>query len=119
MKLAALKLAGVGIAALLATTGVASAHDSWSIDGVQAQQRQRIIHGRQTGQLTWREYRALMAEQRHIAHMERLAKSDGFVSRREYRAIREAQREAGRHIRAEKHDGQVSFWRGLRNRRYD
>jgi len=112
-----MKLAALSIVALLATTGLASAHDTSTIDAVQAQQRHRIEHGRQAGQLTWREYRQLKAEQRHIARMERHAKADGFVSHREYRAIRHAQRAAGRHIYQETHDGQVAFWRGMRHRR--
>jgi len=113
-----MKLAALSIAALLATTGMASAYETSSIDAVQAQQRHRIEQGRNTGQLTWREYRLLKAEQGRIARMERHAKADGFVSRREYRAIRDAQHEARRHIHQEAHDGQVSFWRGARHRRF-
>lgn len=112
-----MKLAALSIVALLATTGMAQAHDTSMIDAVQAQQRHRIEHGRHTGQLTWREYRHLRAEQRHIARMEREAKADGQVSRHEYRAIRSAQHAAARHIYAQKHDDQVSFWRGMRYRR--
>lgn len=114
-----MKVAALSIVALLATTGIASAHGTSGIDAVQAQQRYRIEHGRQTGQLTWREYHRLNAEQRQIARMERFAKADGFVSHREYHAIRAAQRAAGRHIFEQKHDGQAALWRGSRHRRYN
>jgi hypothetical protein len=102
--------------ALLATTGVAAAHDTSTIDTVRAQQRYRIEQGRQSGALTRHEYRQLRGEQARIAAMERQAKADGFVSRREYRAIRTAQYAAARHIYAESHDGDVSRWRRWRNR---
>jgi len=106
-----MKVVLLSTAALLATTGVALAHDTSVIDSVQARQRHQIAYGRHVGELTRREYRQLMAEQAHIAAMERRAKADGIVTGYEYRAIRRAQRAAARNIYAETHDGQVSFWR--------
>ena len=106
-----MKLAVLTTLALLATTGIASAHDTWSIDNTQARQRHRIEQGRLSGELTRREYWRLRAEQRHIAAMERRAKADGVVTAREYHAIRNAQRMARRHIYQETHDEQVSRWR--------
>ena len=106
-----MRLAVLTTVALLATSGAAFAHDTSAIDATKVQQRQRIEHGRYTGQLTRHEYRRLMAEQADIAAMERRAKADGFVSHREFRAIRSAQHAAAQHIYAEAHDWQVSPWR--------
>ena len=106
-----MRLAALTTLALLATSGAAIAHDSFVIDRTQAQQQRRIEHGRLTGQLTRREYKHLLAEQRDIAAMERRAEADGYLSEREYRAIRAAQNAAARHIYGEMHDGQISLWR--------
>jgi hypothetical protein len=94
---------------VIATAGIASAQNS--IDRTQAAQAWEIEQGRQSGQLTRREYRELQAEQARIAEMERQAKADGYVSRRERREIREAQRDAANHIYIESHDRQVNWWR--------
>jgi len=106
-----MKSVALGIAALIATTGLAAAHDTRPIDRTQAAQARQIEDGRYSGELTRREYRALVAEQDRIAELERKAKADGVVTGREYRQIREVQTEAGRHIYAEAHDANVSFWR--------
>ena len=103
-----MKLAVLATAALIASGGVAFAHDTFLIDETQARQRHRIEHGRHTGQLTWREYRRLLDEQADIAAMERRARADGHVNRREYHAIRMAQYAARRHIGQQLHDAQHS-----------
>ena len=91
----------IATAAIIATTGIASAH---SIDSVQARQAKRIEHGRESGKITWTEGLKLRAEQRRIARKEAEFRSDGRLSGYEYRKLRKMQREAGKHISQEKHD---------------
>ena len=114
MKLSVL-LVGSGL--LLATAAPGIAQDWYAgrdIDARQARQYDRIQRARRSGELSGREYRSLLAEQRRIAEMERRAKSDGVLTRREREAIHSAQREARRHIYRESHDGEVSRWRRWR-----
>jgi len=107
----------VGSGLLLATAAPSSAHDWYSgrdIDARQTRQYDRIQRARRSGELSGREYRSLLSEQRRIAEMERRAKADGVLTWREREAIHNAQREAGRHIYRESHDGEVSRWRRWR-----
>jgi hypothetical protein len=97
--------------ALIALTGSAGAHDTYTIDKLRAEQLRQIEAGRYSGELTRREYRELLAEQGRIAEMERAALADGYVNGREFRTIREAQREAARRIDEDSRDNQISFWR--------
>jgi hypothetical protein len=100
-----------GSIAVLATTGVACAHDYGSrIDAREAAQARRIAEGRRSGELTWFEKFKLNREQAHIRQMERRAERDGVVTRGEARRIERAQDRASRDIYRETHDGQVS-WR--------
>jgi hypothetical protein len=97
---------------LLATTGtVASAKDGGRIDRVQARQQQDLEHKRHTGQLTRREHAALLAEQAHIAELERRARADGYISPRERQVIRNAQRAADSHIAHLSANRRVNYWR--------
>lgn len=100
--------------AIIATSTAAGAHDydrGDRIDARQANQAYRIYHNRRAGELTLHEKWRLQAEQRHIARMERHAKSDGYISREEARRIEAAQDRASRHIYRQSHDGQTSWWR--------
>lgn len=91
----------VATAAIIASTGIASAH---GIDSVQARQAKRIEHGRQTGKITWTEGLKLRAEQRKISRKETQFRSDGYLSTSERRKLRAMQRKAGKHIAQEKYD---------------
>lgn len=93
--------------ALIATTAVASAH---SVDRVQERQANRIEHGRETGQITWREGLKLRAEQRRINKVKKELASDGYLSRRDRKKVHALQREASKHIAHEKHDGWRRAW---------
>ena len=94
-------------AALVATTGIASAH---GINQKQANQYSRIEQGRQTGKITWTEGLKLRAEQKRIAHLEALYRSDGYLSPSERRQLRATQNNASEHIAHEKHDGWKRAW---------
>ena len=107
----------VGSSVLLASAAPSFAYDWYSgrdIDARQDRQYDRIERARRSGELSGREYRSLLSEQRHISEVERRAKADGVVTWREREALREAQRDAGRHIYREAHDGEVSRWRRWR-----
>ena len=107
----------VGSGVLFASAAPSLAHDWYTgrdIDAHQERQYDRIQRARRSGELTGREYRNLMSEQRRITEMERHGKADGVLTWREREAIRDAQREAGRHIYSEAHDSEVSRWRRWR-----
>jgi uncharacterized membrane protein YebE (DUF533 family) len=102
--------AGLG---LIASTSIAQAHD-WGTDRIdrrQARQDYRIHQGVRSGEITRREYWRLEREQAHIRHMERAARSDGYVSPYERARIRDAQHSASRHIARESHDEQRRWYR--------
>lgn len=70
----------------------------------QAAQQTRIAEGKQSGELTRGETKALRAEQRHIRRSERRAKADGDVTPGERRRLERKQDRANRHIRRAKHN---------------
>jgi len=70
----------------------------------QATQQARIHEGKQSGELTQGETRALRAEQRHIRRSERRAKADGEVTMVERRRLERKQDRASRHIRRAKNN---------------
>ena len=101
---------------LLATTGIASAHDdrgygTSDIDARRANQIRRIEEGRRSGELNWREYRYLRREQAQSAYDERRAKADGYVSPYERRRLNRELDEATRDIYRLKHNDDVARWR--------
>ncbi len=75
-------------------------------DTRQVTQRARIAEGRQSGELTHREARALNAQQRNIRRTKQRAKADGVVTKSEKRQINRKQRRANRTIRQQKNDAQ-------------
>jgi len=77
------------------------------IDRREARQRERIVEGRMSGQLTAGERARLNAGQRHIARMERRAGRDGAFTARERMRIERAQDRQSRRIYRLKHNGRV------------
>jgi len=71
----------------------------------EAAQQTRIAQGKQSGELTRGETRALRAEQRNIRRTERRAKADGNVTPAEKRKLERKQDRANRHIRRAKNNG--------------
>lgn len=98
---------------LAASAASANAHDyrygsdTSDIDARRASEIRRIEEGRQTGQLSWREYRFLKAEQARIAEQERQAKADGYVSPEERRRLNRELDQASTDIRRLKHNDEV------------
>jgi len=70
----------------------------------EAVQQTRIAEGRQSGELTRGETKALRSEQRHVRRSERRAKADGDVTVAERRRLDRKQDRANRHIRRAKHN---------------
>ena len=69
-------------------------------------QKQRIERGWRQGDLTRREMRQLIEQQRHIDETRRAMLSDGHLSRREERELERMRKEADRFIYAQRHDGE-------------
>ena len=80
-----------------------------SVDERLDQQRERIAQGIQSGQITWREARALRAERRAIRAKERAYLADGRLDRFEWQDLQRDLRQASRNIYQATHDYD---WRG-------
>jgi hypothetical protein len=74
------------------------------VDARQQQQKQRIMQGIRSGELSRSEAQRLLAEQREIARLEYKFRSDGVLDAREVRVLDRELDEAGRHIFQQKHD---------------
>lgn len=82
------------------------------IDARRANEMRRIEEGRRSGELSWREYRVLKAEQHRIAEHERHAKADGYISPAERRELNREIDQASAHIYSLKHNGETANgWR--------
>jgi hypothetical protein len=88
--------------AALGLTGTAALADQ--IDRREIRQLDRIEHGVQDGSLNRRETAQLLRGQEHVDRLERLAKSDGYVSPRERYRIWRAQNYQSRQIWRDRHD---------------
>lgn len=88
---------------LIAALGVAQERTP-RVNARQATQQARIADGKQSGELTGGETKALRAEQRHIRGSERRAKADGTVTPRERRRLERKQNRASRDIRRAKNN---------------
>ncbi|MBW8328926.1 MAG: hypothetical protein K0M48_07195 [Thiobacillus sp.] len=77
------------------------------INARQDRQMERIQSGMRSGQITRREFRELMQEQRTIHAMEQHFRADGRIDAREFRRLDRALDVAGRAIRIEKNDYQA------------
>ena len=75
------------------------------IDRRQARQWERINDGIDRGELSRKEARRLLKNQRQIARMERRFERDGYYSPRERRAMEQALDRAGQRIKLAKNDG--------------
>ena len=75
-------------------------------DARQHHQRERIVNGVQSGELTMRETRRLAAGQVHLNRVERRAKADGVVTARERAHLQHEANQQSRRIHRQKHDAQ-------------
>lgn len=94
------------IAAALAALSLPALADTPALDARQENQRERIVQGIRSGELTRPEARRLIAGERRLHRQERRAESDGEVTRAERVALhRHADRMSAR-IYRQKHDRQ-------------
>lgn len=91
----------------LASTVDASAQTGRGMNARQQNQRERIVNGVKSGELTYRETARLAREQAQIRRMEyRFRRSgDGLSNRERFRLQREMN-QSSRHIYRQKHDRQ-------------
>lgn len=82
----------------------ASAQTDPRVAKKQVKQNVRINEGVVSGELTRKETKKLIKQQKHIQAEKQIAKSDGVVTRRERVHIRRDQRVANRSIYRQKHD---------------
>ena len=75
-------------------------------DARQQHQRERIVNGVQSGELTMRETRRLAAGQVHLNRVERRSEADGVVTRRERVHLQHEENQQSRRIYRQKHDAQ-------------
>ena len=111
-----MKRLALATALLLSAAGSASAANygcvsTHEIDVMRAREMQRIEVGRQSGQLSWREYHALRAEQARIGAHERFAKADGCVTPAEFHRLQQELAQASVHIRQLKTNDEVAGYR--------
>jgi Skp family chaperone for outer membrane proteins len=76
------------------------------VNARQHNQRERIQQGVRSGELTRRETRKLVEEQRDVRQLERAYKSDGTLTGAERRDLHHEQNQASRDIYRQKHDEQ-------------
>jgi hypothetical protein len=97
-------LAGLSLA-LMVVAGSASAGTP-RYDARQVNQRERIVNGVQSGELTMRETQRLAAGQVHLNLVERRAKADGVVTAQERAHMQHEENQQSRRIYRQKHDAQ-------------
>ena len=95
---------GLGLAAMI-LAGTASAGTP-RYDQRQQNQRERIVNGVESGELTMRETHRLAAGQVHLKRAENRAKSDGVVTKRERAHLQHEANQQSRRIHRQKHDAQ-------------
>ncbi len=122
-KLSLVAFGNLGVAVLMLGFGSASAaprnsHDEvaqpasssytlaqYRVEERAERQQGRIAQGVRSGQLTPRETRRLVQQQRHVRRLEGRARADGVVTAAERRKIRMEQNRANRTIRRMKNNG--------------
>ncbi len=97
-------LAGISLALMVVAGSVSAGTPRY--DARQHNQRQRIVNGVQSGELTMRETRRLAAGQVHLNRVERRAKADGVVTARERVHMQHEENQQSRRIYRQKHDAQ-------------
>ena len=80
--------------------------DTPRYDARQQNQRERIVNGVQSGELTARETRRLAAGQVHLNRVENRAEADGVVTKRERAHMHHEANQQSRRIHRQKNDRQ-------------
>ena len=90
------------LGAFILTAGLVNAQ-------TQTNQKQRIAQGVKSGELTKKETKNLVRQQRNIRRTKKVAKSDGVVTKKERAVINGKQRAANRNIRRKKNNGRKRY----------
>jgi hypothetical protein len=90
---------------LIGNVALAGTHDP-GVNSRQVHQRQRIVQGVKSGELTWHEAAKLANGQRHVNQLERRYKADGTLTTQERNRLQGAQNVQSHRIYNQKHDGQ-------------
>jgi hypothetical protein len=109
MKPVLVALSGALLASVALTQSACATHQPHpqSINARQYDQRERIIQGVRSGELTREEAQTLRAEQRAIQREEHYYRADGVLTPRERRELQRELNEASQNIYEEKHDAEV------------
>ena len=103
-----MKIAKVFIVALIAvfafSNDAAAQTTKKKVVKTQVNQRARIADGVQDGELTRRETKKLVQQQRDINQTKKAAKADGKVTRKERAVIKTKQKKASANIARKKHN---------------
>jgi hypothetical protein len=83
---------------------LAMGQTSTKINKRQKNQTKRIVQGVNSGELTKKETKYLVKQQKQIQHQKRVAKSDGKIGRRERAQIKSSQLNANANIYRKKHN---------------
>jgi hypothetical protein len=94
------------LAALAVTLTAPAFSGTPGYDARQQHQRERIVNGVRSGELTARETRRLAAGQVHLNRVERRAEADGVVTARERARLQHEANQQSRRIHRQKHDAQ-------------
>ena len=94
------------IAATLAAISVPALADTPRLDAREQNQRERIVQGVRSGELTRPETRRLIVGERHLHRHERFAKADGIVTRAERVSLQRHANRMSARIYRQKHDPQ-------------
>lgn len=103
------------VASLLTLSMPVLAEAGKGVNKRQHHQTQRIKDGVKSGELTRRETRGLVHEQRDIRKLEREYKSDGELTRDERKDLHREQNQASRHIYKQKHNAQEQVSPGTKS----
>lgn len=97
----------VGILIVAFAAPVFADPKSRGVDRREHRQKQRIMQGLKSGQLTKDEAKGLMQEQREIRAKEQEMKSDGTFTKEERKELHQDLNEASQNISQEKHDAET------------
>lgn len=99
----------LGALALLMATSVPTLSQTYRTQGREIRQENRIVRGAVRGDLTPRETRKLLRQQRRIDRSQTRAARDGYISPRERRRLERQQDRASRNIRRKIDNSRYGF----------
>jgi uncharacterized membrane protein YebE (DUF533 family) len=93
------------LGAFILTAGLVNAQTTTKkVNQRQGNQKERVVQGVKSGELTKKETKKLARQQRDIKRTKRAAKSDGVVTKKERAVIHQKQNAASRNIKRKKNN---------------